>query len=94
MSDAAGWLPVHHEDAPEPDANDPVQEPQPAASPRVVKPQEPTPVPLTLVMSIPPELIAAMSSLSGTMERIATEVAAQGKAIRALAEAIAQQRGA
>jgi len=42
-----------------------------------------------MALMIPPELIAALSSLAGTMERIATEVSAQGMAIQELAAAIA-----
>ena len=76
------------EDAEEPAA-------QPTSKPRETKPKADTKpdaaqVPLTLVMGIPPELIAALSSLAGTMERIATSVEAQGKAIQALAEASPQ----
>ena len=86
MSGANPWLPVHHETA-----DDDEQDPKPA-KPRETKPKAAdSSVPLTLVMGIPPELIAALSSLSGTMERIATEVAAQGRAIQMLAEAISKQ---
>jgi hypothetical protein len=85
MSGADPWTPVHHEDAEEPAA-------QPAPKPRAdPKPKADTAIPLTLVIAVPPELIAALSTLAGTMERIATEVAAQGKAIQAVAEAIATQ---
>lgn len=86
MSGADPWLPVHHEEA---DHDE--QDPKPA-KPRETKPKAAdSSVPLTLVMGIPPELIAALSSLSGTMERIATEVAAQGRAIQMLAAAISKQ---
>lgn len=84
MSDASGWQPVHHEEAEESTSES-------APKPRDTKPKEPTAVPLVLMMAIPPELIAALSSLSGTMERIASEVAAQGKAIQAFAEAMKQR---
>ena len=84
MSGGGGWEPIHHEDA-----DESVQDP--ATKPRETKPKEPAAIPLTMVMSVPPELIAALSSLAGTMERIATEVAAQGKAILALVEANSRQ---
>lgn len=87
MSGTDPWAPVHHEDADD-------AEPAAAPKPRETKPKAATKadaqVPLTLVMGIPPELIAALSSLAGTMERIATSVEAQGKAIQALAEASPQ----
>lgn len=87
MSGTDPWAPVHHEEA---DAEEPAT--QAASKPSETKPKAAdSSVPLTLVMGIPPELIAALSSLAGTMERIATEVAAQGKAIQALAEAVAKQ---
>ena len=92
MSDG-GWMPVHHEQVEESD--EPTPQPPGTAAPKphpTPKPKDPAAnIPLTLVMSIPPELIAALSSLSGTMERIATEVAAQGRAIQMLAEAISKQ---
>lgn len=80
---SGGWTPIHHADADEPAQ-------APASEPRESKPA--ATIPLTLVMSIPPELIAALSSLAGTMERIASEVAAQGRAIQELAEAISTER--
>ena len=95
MNDGGGWVPIHHEQAE--DADDPVAEPSPATAskPRESKPKPAdTTIPLALVMSVPPELIAALSSLAGTMERVATEVSAQGKAIQALAKAISSQHEA
>ena len=88
MSGSDPWAPVHHETADD-------AESAAAPKPRETKPKADTKpdaaqVPLTLVMGIPPELIAALSSLAGTMERIATSVEAQGKAIQALAEASPQ----
>lgn len=96
MSGTDPWAPVHHELVE--DADD-----QPAQA--ATKPREPakhkethnsgadSAIPLTLVMGIPPELIAALSSLAGTMERIATSVEAQGKAILELAKAMSKHDG-
>lgn len=86
MSDT-DWTPVHHEQADD--------EPEPAAKPpRETKPKEAeTSVPLTLVMAVPPDLIAAIKSLAETQKQIATEISAQGKAILALADSLSRQHG-
>jgi hypothetical protein len=99
MSDTAGWEPTHFEDHDDrAEAADPGNQQQ-TEGPAPTKPRrdrdaessnaEPSDaVPIQLMMAVPPTLIAALSSLSGTLERIASEVAAQGKAIQDLAEAI------
>ncbi len=90
MSDAPDpWSPVHHEEA-----DDPTETTPASGKPRDSKlaaepPPLPVPIPMAMALMIPPELIAALSSLAGTMERIATEVSAQGMAIQELAAAIA-----
>ena len=59
------WRPVHHEEADEPEA------PKPAAKPREAKPKEPG---VSMMLSVPPEVMQQLYSLSATMEKISWQM--------------------
>lgn len=78
------WDPIAHEDIGEPEKAP--SKPKPSDPPNKDKPKaiEGTPISMAMHMFIPPDAIAAICSLAGTQERIASAMEKQTKAIDAL----------
>lgn len=84
-----GWDPIAHEDIDEPEK--PAKS-KPSEPPNKDKPTaiEGTPIPMAMHLFIPPDAIAAICSLAGTQERIASAMEKQTKAIDALVKALSK----
>lgn len=95
MSD---WAPLAHEDsddeAEKPDAK--ARKDKPSDPPNKDKPAtlDGMPFPMAMAMLIPPDAIAAIMSLAGTQERIASAIDKQTEAMAALTRELKASRGA